>query len=232
MNTNISDLREEVGNLYYMYEEIKDSIHSAIIQGRKFERYYPSYFLYSFFFYNTMFNYDWKESFIAGRLILSMDNNEKKRSHRLIDFCFQDDTFIKTRKYRDIFTSEVLQNYHNIHEIYEILEGIKSDREFNKYSKSKIDTELIKNFNNIINSIFIDKKFCKEYLYTLVDFIYLVRCNIVHGSKSLSDMNKDDQKDRLLFYKDILMAVNKMVLDYAKHLLSINKEEFEEEEKL
>lgn len=230
-------LVDTLEHLRHMFEEVQVIEHFTKIYAKEkeeYKEYKPSYFLYTFFLFNAFYNVDWERSFESNDLILYERTRQKgkkyidenKKISNLISFCFSENTFIKNNNYKEEFFSQ-LTKYRNNLEM--ILKGIQEDRKPNGNFYTEEQKQSIKDYKHQIRLLIKDKKFKKEIIIKVVDFIYLVRCNIFHGLKSFEDLSSPGQGERLIFYKDILMAVNKMVLDKADYLL---KQPYEEEEEL
>lgn len=231
-------LIDPIDHLRHMFEEVQvidhfAKLHSEDCEIDKLKPYKPSYFLYTFFLFNALYNVDWEKSFESNDLILyerarqkgKKYIDEKKKVSNLISFCFSENTFIKNNNYKEEFLSQLMKYKNNL-EI--ILKGIREDRKPNGNFYTEKQKQSIIDYKRHICLLIKEKKFKKEIIIKIVDFIYLVRCNIFHGIKSFKDLSSPDQGERLLFYKDILIAVNKMVLDKADYLLQLPYEEEEE----
>lgn len=218
-------LKDHVDHLNSMFNEILSSEHFAKINYKEYKPYYPSYFLYAFFLFNSIYNIDWEKTFAKndGYLYEPKDSERNKIRH-LINFCLSDIEFVESKNYREVFLGKLKHYAYD-----ELLNGIREDMKPNGNFYSKKEKKSINKFKANIRKLITDQEFEEKLLFKIVEFVYLVRCNIVHGIKSIQELNSDDQRNRLFFYKDILMAVNKMVLDKADYLLN---QPYEEEEEL
>mgnify|MGYP003312042369 CR=1 FL=1 len=81
------------------------------------------------------------------------------------------------------------------------------------YTQDFIDRFLI-----ACEDCFDGRNFTKRNCLTMVKFIYKIRCNIFHGSKTLQDMHDPSQQKRIEIYTAIIIAVNQMVFSYLEYL--------------
>lgn len=207
----ISYVIEDMKNLF---EEHKRCVHSLTLGKKPYVPYAPTYFMYSFFFFNTLYNIDWKKSIETGYETISKISTEKDRQNALIEFCFTDDTFWSG--YIDNFCKKVVCNY-DYEKLMNCLDEIKLDKHKNGRFYGKKGKDLKDTFISDFNQLFCDSNFQCDRVKRLIKFIYNVRCNIFHGEKCFSLMNEEKQKVRLMLYGDILMSVCQMALDYAEY---------------
>ena len=50
-------------------------------------------------------------------------------------------------------------------------------------------------------------------------FIYKIRCNIFHGTKTLKELHNKSQQKRIDIYTVFLIAINQMVFSYIDYLI-------------
>ena len=199
--------------LYGIHEGCAKLEH-AIKLGCQWEPYIPTHFIYAFFTFNTLYNIDWDKSLNCGDLRnwhKSKTEHEKISSY--IDFCCQDDCFLKD--YKVFFIKYVTRKY-NYSEILEELKCIEMDR---RYSNGAINnTTLISNFNNACSLCLTEDVFDQEAIDTIIRFVYKIRCNLFHGVKTMEDLKYPSQQKRLEIYSSFVVAINQMVFSYLEYL--------------
>lgn len=179
-------------------------------------------FIYEYFIFNSLYNIDWIKTEGENKLIYYDDlNNEQSLSEFAKQKCFIKYLKDKTNTYKEklfsAFKPITLINLEdNLNWTYitpdSRLKTNDGERFFNhlKYLKNL----LLKKENLKINDFF---DHLKESLY----FVYLVRNNIFHGSKSLNDANEKNQKKRIYVYDLVLKCVNSLFFSInGKRLVS------------
>lgn len=214
----MSDYRSNNVNRIYDYSENLRWLHFQTIglqHGIRFdeqsiwERYNPTHFLYAFFCFNTFYSIDWVRSLTDGRISnfgRSITEGEKYQS--LLDFCFENEDFCDDfrDKFIYIITTELTKN-----EIFGIIETITRDAHYLGNIKREEDIE---NFKDAVHSIFESETLYIEDVETIISFIYRIRNNIFHGTKTLQDMLIPTHQTKLLFYTYFVLAVNQMLFSY------------------
>ncbi len=198
--------------------------HAIRVEGEEWQEYYPNYFIFAFFCFNSLYNVDWEESYRRGRVTpVSMvpftkdgktvmrEQTEGEKQFQYLKFCFKKDF---TRVYKDFFIRFVLRE-NTVEEIDQILSSIQPDRLPNGSVWSQ---DFITNFQNAVHDLLRWGKFDKDTVSTIVKFIYSVRCNIFHGVKTIDDMKDLGQQDRLDVYASLIIALNQMVFSCLEFL--------------
>lgn len=212
-------IKYSLSNLQNLFRETCECIHSATINSREEKPYSPTYFMYMFCFFNTLYNVNWKESVESGFQTLYTDNEyDSSKIRSLVDFCFSDDEFWP--RYVNRFVSTLLQK-RNQDDIKEALKDIKRDKSPNGnfYADKKEEINSIKRFQKDVKELIYNRNFDKYRIQKTIDFIYKVRCNIFHGIKCLHELGEYAQRDRMEIYANILRAVNEMTLEYANNVI-------------
>lgn len=213
---------EELIDLHRLHLVTKDFKHIIEYEPGSWKMFEPSKFVYSFFAFNTFYNFDWKES-CENYTLLSLekiikDGKEESPSEgykfkAMIDFIFNhtslDDknefiNFIKRPNKRENSTSNKI--------LFESIEGITPDK---RIKDSERDT-FKKEFISIIESgnLQIGK------FKSIVRFVYLVRNNIFHGTKTTIEMSDTNQRKRLEIYSNILIATNELLFKSLENILN------------
>ena len=56
-----------------------------------------------------------------------------------------------------------------------------------------------------------DSEFSERRMKEIISFIYSVRCNIVHGTKTMQHMREEGQRDRIMIYSYLIIALTHML---------------------
>lgn len=217
----IKELELSVQNLRDLFEDVAIIEHALIANGQLYRPYEPTFFLYVFFSFNTLYNTFWlhRSQNVDG----SNDNgSEENRIKSLIDFCFDDDEFVKLffPMFYDIVT---LRANGDIKKITIAMDSIIAD-------DIRIQTSDAGNCKAMYKALLTEKGFTSRNMKTLATFIYDVRCNIVHGTKSFQDLRGEKQRERIVYYSFFLIALQQMFFMrlefFFKHSFSVASEEF------
>lgn len=180
------------------------------------EEYYPTHFIYAFFTFNTLYNVDWKKSYEIGKIRdipRHLDMSEPTKQDKYLDFCFQNGEFVDL--YKDLFIKLILRD-NTKEELHDVLSSIS----LNVLPKGNAEEKrkYIEDFRNTMDDLMYKEKFDEDSVSFILGFIYKVRCNVFHGKKTVEEMQKYDQQDRLDVYATIIIALNQMVFSYLDYL--------------
>jgi len=210
-----------IGDLENLFSEHKRCVHSLML-NESYSPFSPTYFMYSFCFFYTLYNIDWEKSLKSGFETMSEIPFEKEKQMALINFCFSDDSFCAN--YSHEFCDSISGSY-ELKEFFDNLDQIKRDENpKGNFFEDKIQAD-IDTFINDIEELLCNYSFKPKRIKRIVNFIYKVRCNIFHGVKCFSLMNEGSQKYRLKVYGDIIMALCNMTLRYAKEVKNKENED-------
>ncbi len=207
-NENTRTFAEDIEDLYRLHYITNK--HEHIIQFRKGEwrLFEPTKFIYAYFAFNTMYNFEWEESIKLGKLVTFsntiLGDEEKSASESvkyksMIEFIFKRVNDVD----KDEFVNIILKN-NRASEMMQALERITPD---SRISSSEI-RNFIKEFRSLIDNRSISKSKLKN---DILWFIYLVRNNIFHGTKDTIEMAEIFQRKRLDIYTRILIATNDLL---------------------
>ena len=214
----MSDYRSNNVNRIYDYSENLRWLHFQTIglqHGIRFdehsiwEKYNPTHFLYAFFCFNTFYSIDWVKSLIDGRITnFGRSITEGEKYTCLLDFCFENEDFCEDfkDKFISIITTELTKG-----QIFDIIETIKRDVHYLGNIKREEDIE---DFKDAVHSLFDSETLEIDDVETIISFIYKIRNNIFHGTKTLQDMLLIEHQTKLLFYTYFVLAVNQMLFSY------------------
>jgi len=208
-------LYEEFNDLYKLHRAAVELKHGIYSRGwRLFE---PSKFIYSFFAFNSFYSINWRESQIQEELINweSQDMSEPKKIRKMVRYVFnyyvknglnKTDEKDAKRKLGEKFITKINEYLGaELKDKVAILNNIVEDNRIEKKEKEKF----IGRIRELVDESSLSKKIWDDILY----FIYLVRNNVFHGSKDITQMSGIKQIERFKIYTAILLATNEMLFD-------------------
>ena len=206
----IDSLYHSVAYLKEIHEDISVLEHALIERGEESKPYSPTFFLYVFFSFNALYNIDWALSKDKGEQV-DAQGGEGDKIKALIDFCFSDAYFVDSFYpiFRDIVTMRSQGGPKSIHRSMRSI--IVDDK---RVTDSKAgDCRAM--YRALLDS---DTGFTNKNVKTLATYVYDVRCNLVHGTKSFSDLRKPQQAERIVYYSFFLIAIQHMLFMYLEYL--------------
>jgi len=196
------ELEDTLNQIYALKETNKNKQHG--IKDKKSEgnnlwnEFEPTNFIYSFFVFNYIYNYDWERSFDNNKLYESHEKYESNKIYKMIEY------FIRTNE------KKTIQNYIDI---LKTNLPYKYKKSFNILSNIRDNTEKSKKFLTAFEEIYEVENDINKYITKLKKiyyFIYKVRCNIFHGSKTEIQMIEHNQKQRMEIYTSLLLSINEL----------------------
>jgi hypothetical protein len=199
-------MEQEINDVYQFLEEIKD-LHRLHLVTKDFKHiieyepgswkmFEPSKFIYSYFAFNTFYNFDWEASLKNNTLTLfskvlrndkEEEPSERNKFKTMIDFIFDNTTpeeriefihFIKRpNKKENPILNETIIRY---------IEGITPDKKISESDREDFKRE----FRKLIET---ENMLQGKIKNEIVGFIYLVRNNIFHGTKTTIEMSDKNQ---------------------------------------
>lgn len=235
----MGDLYEQLNDLYKLQIAAKELRHG--IKKESWSLFEPSKFVYAFFAFNSFYSIDWDESakeqkLIKWEFIKNGDSDKgagKTESQKISEMrkfiCNTNvnDSMVGKEK-EDAKTnfatrlSEKLKNYleENATQTIESLSGIETDINIDDIMKQKF----IAAFENLLNDQLKGKKF-NDALDTTLKFVFSVRNNIFHGTKTVIDMMGSGQQTRLQIYTAILLSINEMLFEAVENRFKWSREQ-------
>lgn len=220
---------------YIMPRSVKPLVHDPQSRPRDFK---ASAFVYAFFTFNALYSVDWEESQRKPYMEpVAASGFQQERFCKMVAFCYKNHHDAAT-----VYTTR-LKEYCMLLGVRDPIQALAPMRAM---SRQSMESKLAKQFKErqgksdeiAINSIEEFKQaFQSVYSWQsdalensledhriaingLLYFVYLVRNNTFHGSKDVTQLNRQ-QEQRLLVYAAILMAVNELLLETvtAGHLV-------------
>lgn len=200
---------DEIKDLHKLHIVTKDFNHIIEYQPGSWKMFEPSKFIYSFFAFNALYNYNWTETIKHKELVtfsIEEDLSESQKFKKMIDFIFDNHfqeadsvEFIKT-----ILRPNKRENPRRKEDLIRSLNGITADNRITKSKRESFKKEFIKLLDT-------EELYRGKLKNDLLIFVYLVRNNIFHGTKTTIEMTNLDQRFRLDIYSSILIATNELL---------------------
>jgi len=222
----MSDLWDQLNDLYKLHLAAVKLEHG--VKTQRWELFEPSKFIYSYFAFNSFYSINWEESFREESLVTweynKVENTEtvkeSNKIHRMIKFIY--DAFVNDRENNNEFKTQkdefvltlsskietYLPSNITVEVAIDALNYIIPDVNISR----QIKDSFINNFDMVIHHMCTGKKI-KDAWNNILYFVYSVRNNIFHGSKTIIDMMEPGQKKRLDIYSAILLATNEMLFE-------------------
>lgn len=216
-------------NLNNLFNETCECVHSIKIRNvQQPSPFSPTQFMYMFFFFNTLYNIDWKKSIKSGNLTLCDEQSERKKIGKTIEFCFSDKSIYRNHDhFIDYLKGEIPNSVdtpksalYSKNMILNKLERIKYDASKNGslYKKNDNDRDYVAEYKESMRQLLNEDKFNEKNLKSIMNYIYDIRCNLFHGVKSFDEITKEEQQERLDIYTRTLMAMNDTIIKMAQKL--------------
>ena len=170
--------------------------------------YEPTFFIYNFFCFNMVYNIDWALSVQKGA-VKDSEAKDHIKPNRLIDFCFSNQAFVD--EFYPIF-KEILTIKYNEDQIKKLIKGIVPDKRI----EASIPSSFIVSCKRVLEE---QKTFDIMNMKNIYCFIYRVRCNIVHGVKSMQHLKESGQRARIEIYSFFIIALIHMLFMSLKYRL-------------
>lgn len=189
-----NDPRKQIRNYCIMLDHLNGNTVSTqhqikLVDDKNWHNSIPTYFIYSFFTFNTIYTIDWEQTYSTNQLSYSDLSSEIRKISSLIDYCFKS----ADRDSLSYFKSRVIGKYDEAF-YYEALDYIEPDEtELGNIQETVEDTngfihhpidEMTQSFSRFIENSIPQKRDIKS----IAIFIYLVRCNIFHGLKLICQL--------------------------------------------
>jgi hypothetical protein len=210
------DLWIELTKLYALHEACQRLEHGVREAGKGafWRTFSPTQFIYSYFTFNSIYSFDWASS-IKQREVVGWPPDEHGRMPRETDqfkqylrFCLdtlRDETPQIFARHLD----ESLSLF-SVQEPGHTLTGIKPSNESARTRRFR--EAFPQNFSKLYDGRITRNDHYATLVATLM-FLYAVRNNVFHGSKTRIEMEDQAQQQRLLIYSALLVASNGMLFE-------------------
>lgn len=219
----MNDFHQELDDLYKLQAAARELVHGIQEDGQTWKLYEPSRFIYAFFAFNSFYSINWDDSVRSCRIVQWNENDENKKQSAQI--CAMTKFIYNTltnrvdlnksptkeagAKFIEVFKGKYGKyNEASVEEILTKLDRIETDHRITQVQKEKF----LDNISIIFKAMYANKQYA-DALYDVLYFIYNVRNNIFHGTKTILDMMGRHQRKRLDVYTALLLAVNDLLFD-------------------
>ena len=165
--------------------------------------YEPTFFLYVFFSFNILYDIDWAKSIEEGELVDATVSDED-RIRDLVNFCFPVEDSFPDLFFSSFYDIVTLRANGEVKRILRAMDSIIVDN-------IKINAGHATNCKSDFRNLLTRKGFTCRNAKDLAKFIYKVRCNLVHGTKTFDDLKNPKQRERILYYSFFLIALQHML---------------------
>ena len=216
---------EELEDLHRLHLVTKDFKHIIEYEPGSWKMFEPSKFVYSYFAFNTFYNFDWEESLKKNKLTLfskkmkddsEVEASESNKFRAMIDFIFNNISKEEKIEYVQFIKRPNKRENPKTNEILiKSIEGITPDKKISENKRENFKKEFRK---------LIETENCSqdEIKKDILGFIYLVRNNIFHGTKTTIEMSDKNQRERIEIYSNILIGINELLFKSLERVLQIN----------
>ncbi len=216
---------EELKDLHRLHVVTKDFKHIIEYEPGSWKMFEPSKFVYAYFAFNSFYNFDWEASTKNNQLTLfskiidnekEVEPSERTKFKAMIDFIFNHTTpedrsafvhFIK----KPIKGEGLISNQ----SLIDCISGITPDKKITENERA----DFIKEFKKLIET---ENLLQGKVKGDILGFIYSVRNNIFHGTKTTIEMADKNQRKRLDIYSNILIGVNDLLFKSLEKVLQTN----------
>lgn len=197
-------MKNTLKSIELSYLFAKKLYHGISDKNSDWKHFEPTKFIYSFFAFNMLYEYDWTLTFERKRLILSDFKYTNEKINSLLDFIYLHNSTHNFPFYYKEFDNQM--------NIITNSKRIQSDRNIGRIDKNSFLFQRKSFLENYLDAVVkIDKNdFTKEDHYKLIIFCYQIRNNIFHGMKKATQMIESGQRERLLDYSHLLIATMEM----------------------
>lgn len=237
----MTELNEELENLYKLQRAAKELVHG--IKDGDWRPFEPTIFVYAFFAFNSFYSIDWIRTVEQRKVTRwnymgsEVGNSGQKmyESEKIIEiihfiqhaFERDNDLDLEVTTNRLDFSTVVQKNLKMF-----LVDDVESSRHILSYITvdSNVTNSRKEKFINNYMEILQNKPEGEELVKALegvLIFIFRVRNNIFHGTKTMLDMMETGQQKRLRIYASILLAVNETLFEAVEKQLGWDKEQID-----
>lgn len=223
----MGNLYNQFNDLYQLQVAARELEHG--VKDQTWKLFEPSKFVYAFFAFNSFYSIDWEETQKQQQLIKwelfsnSGEENDKPKTEsqkisemrKYIYYSYVKQNGSKEEQYaaKEVIANQFVLRLNifiddDLTNIKEIMMNIVSDNIIN----DKMKNSFLEAFDNLTEKRLLGKRF-NDAFDTVLKFVFYVRNNIFHGSKTVIEMMESGQRERFKVYTAILLAVNEMLFD-------------------
>jgi hypothetical protein len=214
------DLKIELKKLFALHEaskRLRHGMREAQSANSEWREFAPSRFVYAFFTFNSIYSFDWQRSFSEKKALpWEPDKNERlpKEEEQIKSYVeFADGQLAPDTS--ALMTKGVNQMLAE----FGVGNAVEALRSIDLVNPTKTLRSLAGPIPTYTEKL-LKGKIAPNDLYAtlshMLRFVYLVRCNILHGVKTHVEMARPDQQQRLLVYCALVIASNGLLFDIAR----------------
>ena len=216
------DLKIELNKFYALNKsclELEYGARRIVEPNSQYQTFNACRFVFSYFTFNTIYAVNWKQSFEKSKIYLWSPFSRDRENYRqeagqfneLLDFYYE-----HTSVHVSTLLKKNLENTLRLFDIRFYHDYIKGAKTTNEDTKSKeLRKNLLDNYAGIINPTGESETHLSAWKDVLT-YIYKVRNNVFHGTKSRMEMAEVSQQRRLLIYAATLIATNSVLFDVVE----------------
>ncbi len=212
------DLKIEIRKLYALHEATIRFDHAIKEAGQTaWTDFTPSRFIYAFFTFNSIYSFDWETSFNqkeATKWIPDEAGRVPKEDEQFKAYLKYADSALKPNTPR-IFSKELTR----LLTLYGIERPIEELQAVDLVNATKKLKNLAQQLPGEFRRIWRGKAGVEEFFPSacaVLKFVYEVRCNLFHGTKTTVQLLDSAQQRRLLIYTATLIAGNSLLFRVAE----------------
>lgn len=212
------DLKIEIRKLYALHEATIRFDHAVKVIGQTtWTDFPPSRFIYAFFTFNSIYSFDWKTSFKEKKAIrwsADATNRIPKEVEQFKAYLRYVDSVL-TPNTSKIFREDLAPRVTSLG-VGDPIEELNAMDLVNATEELKsLARQLPGEFGRLIDG----RAKAEDFFATVcvvLRFVYEVRCNLFHGSKTTVQLLDSAQQRRLLVYAATLITANSLLFRVAK----------------
>lgn len=207
----MASISQQLNDLYNLHQACQKLQHGVREGSGDWGLFWPSYFIYSYFTFNSIYTTDWSKSITENALSewsTYIDGEERensvgdaKRIRGLINFAY------------DVLDIEAPGLY-MLYLRERVREIINPEAELLKINPDRYTSNLINGFREKFSLVLNDRSLTisnhRKSVQDLLYFVHLVRCNVFHGRKTTLQMMDSGQQTRLRIYAAIMESANEL----------------------
>jgi hypothetical protein len=236
------DLKIEITKLWALHEATMRLEHAARdieCPENTWQVFTPSRFIYAFFAFNSIYDIDWQSSFDKQKVIRwqpeekNINNKDNDRLQciipcRIIENNDRPPKEVDQIKYyikyfNDKLVSEAPNRFAKILKqmldsfgITDPVTALKDIDLVNANNKLERQSKIVPvQFSLVLQGYQEPDDFYSSVVF-LIKFVYKVRCNLFHGTKTMVHLLNQEQQKRLLIYTALLISANSLLFRVAE----------------
>jgi hypothetical protein len=211
------NLNTEITKLFALHKatlELEHGVKRVALCENNWRVFTPTRFIYAFFTFNRIYGFDWQSSIIDKHKAIRWSRNENGKYPKEVIQIKDYLTYVNTQLLPEtpLFFAKELRRILDLFGIYDPVTTLKNADLVNA---SKETEKICRHLDFVLQGTQ-DPEIFFQSAYYLLRFVYRVRCNVFHGSKTVVHMLNTEQQKRLSIYSALLIAANSLLFLVAK----------------